>query len=80
MVPANKTNQDLFTPVSVRQAKTRFSQLLKFVEEGGSVTIALRGQPVAELVRMHRNGLPFGIAHREPLVPTGDEVKSNFSA
>ena len=34
--------------------------------------IARRGKPVAELVQARRQGLPFGVAIKEPLVPPGD--------
>lgn len=35
--------------------------------------IARHGKPVAELVGMHKTGLPFGIAHQDRLVPLGDD-------
>jgi prevent-host-death family protein len=36
--------------VAVYEAKTRLSELLAEVEQGGQVTITRRGQPVARLV------------------------------
>jgi len=58
--------------VNVHEAKSQLSRLLELVEEGETVIIARRGQPVAELVAS-RKGFPFGIAREEPLVADGDE-------
>lgn len=59
--------------VNVHEAKTNLSKLLELVEQGETVTIARHGKPVAELVRAHRTGFPFGIAAQDPLVPPGDD-------
>jgi prevent-host-death family protein len=60
--------------VNVHEAKTRLSQLLELVEEGETVVIARRGQPVAELVPARQEcGFPFGIARQAPLVPGGND-------
>ena len=60
--------------VNVHEAKTRLSQLLELVEEGETIVIARRGQPVAELVpARQRTAFPFGIARQAPLVPDGNE-------
>ncbi|MGA2114116.1 MAG: type II toxin-antitoxin system prevent-host-death family antitoxin [Bryobacteraceae bacterium] len=59
--------------VNVHEAKTRLSQLLELVEEGETVVIARRGQPVAELVPAQKTGFPFGIARQAPLVPVGND-------
>ena len=60
--------------VNVHEAKSQLSRLLERVEEGETVVIARRGQPVAELVPTRRKtGFPFGIAREEPLAPTGDD-------
>jgi prevent-host-death family protein len=59
--------------VNVHQAKSQLSRLLQLVEEGETVVIARHGEPVAELVPARRKtGFPFGIARKEPLVPSGD--------
>jgi len=58
--------------VNIHQAKTQLSRLLALVEQGETVIIARRGKPVAELVQARRQGLPFGVAIKEPLVPPGD--------
>lgn len=58
----------------MHEAKTRLSQMLKLVEEGETVVIARRGQPVAELVpARQKTGFPFGIARQAPLVPAGND-------
>lgn len=58
----------------MHEAKTRLSQLLELVEEGETVVIARRGQPVAELVPSRQStGFPFGIARQAPLVPDGND-------
>jgi prevent-host-death family protein len=60
--------------VNVHEAKSQLSRLLELVEEGETVVIARNGQPVAELVPVHRKGgFPFGIARGEPLVAAGDD-------
>jgi prevent-host-death family protein len=60
--------------VNVHEAKSQLSRLLELVEEGETVVIARRGEPVAELVPARRkSGFPFGIARAEPLVAAGDE-------
>ena len=60
--------------VNVHEAKTRLSQLLELVEEGETIVIARRGQPVAELVPARQcTTFPFGIARQAPLVPAGNE-------
>ena len=41
--------------VSIHQAKTQLSKLLRLVEEGESVVIENRGRPVARLIRYHAN-------------------------
>ena len=49
--------------VSVAEAKNRLPELIKAVENGESVTICRRGQPVAELVRARQKiavGPEFG--------------------
>ena len=47
--------------------------MLRLVEDGVTVVIARRGQPVAELIPARRTGgFPFGIARQAPLVPDGD--------
>ncbi len=58
--------------VNVHDAKTQLSRLGELVEQGEAVTITRNGKPVAELVRVRRAGLPFGIASDDPLVPSGD--------
>jgi prevent-host-death family protein len=60
--------------VSIHEAKHQLSRLLDLVEEGETVIIARRGEPVAELVPARRKaGFPFGIASEEPLVTPGDD-------
>ena len=60
--------------VNVHEAKSQLSRLLELVEEGETVVIARRGEPVAELVAARRKeGFPFGIAGKEPLVAPGDD-------
>jgi len=60
--------------VNIHEAKTQLSRLLELVEQGETVVIARRGQPVAELVPARRSsGFPFGIARQEPLVASGDD-------
>ncbi len=41
--------------VNIKEAKTRFSELLRRVEDGEEVTIARNGNPVAKLVRLTPN-------------------------
>jgi prevent-host-death family protein len=60
--------------VNVHEAKSQLSRLLELVGEGERVVIARNGDPVAELVPVRREtAFPFGIAHDEPLVSSGDE-------
>jgi prevent-host-death family protein len=59
--------------VNIHQAKTQLSRLLELVEQGETVIIARHGKPVARLVAVAKQGLPIGIASKEPLVPAGDE-------
>jgi len=59
--------------VNIHQAKTQLSHLLELVEQGETVIIARHGKPVAKLVLMQQQGLPFGIASKDPLVPPGDD-------
>ena len=60
--------------VNVHEAKSQLSRLLELVEEGETVVIARHGQPVAELVPARRKeGFPFGVASKEPLVAAGDD-------
>ena len=58
--------------VNIREAKAQLSRLLELVEQGETVIIARHGKPVAELVRVRREGMPFGIACAEPIAPPGD--------
>lgn len=58
--------------VNVHEAKTTLSALLAEVEQGGEVTIARNGRPVAKLVRVtaqHR---------REPGLLSGDPAWRGF--
>ncbi len=41
--------------INVLEAKNRFSELIRAVEDGGEVTIAKRGRPVARLVSVNVN-------------------------
>lgn len=59
--------------VNIHEAKTQLSRLIELVEQGETVIIARHGKPVAELVRVRRQGLPLGIAQDEPIVPPGDQ-------
>ncbi len=59
--------------VNIHEAKTQLSRLLELVEQGETVVIARHGKPVAKLVAVQKQGLPIGIASKEPLVPAGDE-------
>lgn len=51
--------------INVLEAKNRLSELIRMVEEGGEVTIAKRGKPVARLV-------PAGVNHSSPKGKVGD--------
>lgn len=59
--------------VNIHDAKTNLSQLLALVEQGEIVIIARHGKPVAQLVPVRTQGLPFGIAIKDALVPPGDK-------
>ena len=65
--------------VNIHQAKTQLSRLIELVEQGETVIIARHGKPVAKLVMLPKEGLPFGIANQEPLVPRGDDWWKSMS-
>ncbi|MEO8808806.1 MAG: type II toxin-antitoxin system prevent-host-death family antitoxin [Rhodanobacter sp.] len=46
--------------INILEAKNRLSQLIRSVEEGGEVTIAKRGKPVARLVPAVDNAMGMG--------------------
>jgi prevent-host-death family protein len=47
--------------VNVHEAKSRLSQLLRIVEDGGEVVIARHGHPVARLVAYERSERRLGV-------------------
>jgi prevent-host-death family protein len=56
--------------VGVHEAKTRLSELLRFVDSGQEVEIARGGEPVAKLVPFHsQNTRRLGIDHGVYTVP-----------
>ena len=66
-------------PVNMYEAKTQLSHLLKLVQQAETVIIASHGKPVAKLVALPKQGLPIGIASKEPLVPPGDQWWKSMS-
>ena len=71
---------------SVYEAKARFSEVIRQVREGKTVTVSYRGEPVAEIrpIRrrqtptlderlndLERNGLPGSLRHPEADIPAG---------
>ena len=43
---------------SIREAKTRFSEVIRHVREGRTVTVSYRGEPVAEIRSIRRRQKP----------------------
>ena len=69
--------------VTVHEAKTQLSRLLKLAEEGETVTILRRGVPVARLTPVpprgsRRLGWDAGAVPEAPLRPLGEEEAEAF--
>lgn len=61
---------------SLYEAKARFSEVIREVREGKTVTVSYRGEPVAEIRAIKRSGTPTLVDRLDDLERRGVLIRS----